>query len=172
MNAIKCFICNQDINKYPIYCDPKCKHTFHTHCIVTWYRSENNYCPCCGYSILKNDDTQRRVRRLYWTQRELCDRRIHIYKNSKDDPILKQYIDKKLNKINKIKELLKENRNKRKHFLKYVKENNLTYEEGNNYRSELSKVHTKLHDKIYNNYVSIFNKPTPPVIKCSFVDLT
>lgn len=53
-----CVICQQDINSAPTYKLPECKHEFHTHCIVTWFRSQPKYdfdetnntgsCPLCG----------------------------------------------------------------------------------------------------------------------------
>ena len=41
-----CAICLSDINgkdKYTL----ECNHTFHTDCIVKWFRSSNGNCPCC-----------------------------------------------------------------------------------------------------------------------------
>ena len=53
-----CVICQEDINSAQSYELPECKHRYHTHCIVTWFRSQmindyditSNYsaCPLCG----------------------------------------------------------------------------------------------------------------------------
>ena len=44
-----CVIC-QDIldNGDDLYRLPECGHGYHTNCIVSWFRSGNNRCPCCG----------------------------------------------------------------------------------------------------------------------------
>jgi hypothetical protein len=44
-----CVIC-QDVldNGEEMYRLPECEHGYHTNCIVTWFRSGNNRCPCCG----------------------------------------------------------------------------------------------------------------------------
>lgn len=33
-----CCICHDTLNSSQIYTLPECKHSFHTHCIVTWFR--------------------------------------------------------------------------------------------------------------------------------------
>lgn len=44
-----CTIC-QDIldNGEQIHFLPECNHGYHTNCILTWFRTGNNNCPCCG----------------------------------------------------------------------------------------------------------------------------
>ena len=44
-----CTIC-QDIldNGEQIHFLPECSHGYHTNCILTWFRTGNNNCPCCG----------------------------------------------------------------------------------------------------------------------------
>lgn len=61
----KCCICHELLSSAQIYELPECKHKFHTHCIVTWFRhrpSSQNYhtpdgkCPCCrNYGINNNN---------------------------------------------------------------------------------------------------------------------
>ena len=34
----KCMICHEGLSTAPTYELPECKHTYHTHCIVTWFR--------------------------------------------------------------------------------------------------------------------------------------
>lgn len=46
-NVEKCVICLEVKNNgKELYTDPDCKHTFHSSCIVTWYRYRN-FCPYC-----------------------------------------------------------------------------------------------------------------------------
>ena len=44
-----CVIC-QDIldNGEQVHFLPECNHGYHTNCILTWFRTGNNNCPCCG----------------------------------------------------------------------------------------------------------------------------
>ena len=54
----KCMICHESLATAPTYALPECKHTYHTHCIVTWFRhrppegrlgsSSDGKCPYCG----------------------------------------------------------------------------------------------------------------------------
>ena len=54
----KCMICHEGLSTAPTYELPECKHTYHTHCIVTWFRhrpqegtlgsSSDGKCPYCG----------------------------------------------------------------------------------------------------------------------------
>ena len=59
-----CIICQENINNSQCYTLPECQHKFHTHCIVTWFRSQqvNIYdvtnstsaCPLCGNKGINN----------------------------------------------------------------------------------------------------------------------
>ena len=63
----KCVICQEGLSSAQTYKLPECGHTFHTHCIVTWFRSrpsnhDSNFnillqggsCPCCGNKGINN----------------------------------------------------------------------------------------------------------------------
>ena len=49
MSTEICPIC-QDSLEGALYTLPECNHTFHTNCIMTWFRapSGNNKCPLCN----------------------------------------------------------------------------------------------------------------------------
>tara|TARA_B100000575_G_C22919879_1_gene533671 strand:+ start:211 stop:816 length:606 start_codon:yes stop_codon:yes gene_type:complete len=78
-----CPICHESLESAQVYELPECKHKFHTHCIVTWFRhrpsSEEIYnrpdgkCPCCGNRGINNDTTRRRRNTIY-------DRRLGWYR--------------------------------------------------------------------------------------------
>lgn len=44
----KCTICHDNISNEDTYILPECKHTFHTNCIMTWFRMGHNRCPLCN----------------------------------------------------------------------------------------------------------------------------
>lgn len=58
-----CCVC-QDIvdNGEQVYELPECNHMFHTNCIMTWFRAQNNACPLCANPGInnKNDKTGRK----------------------------------------------------------------------------------------------------------------
>lgn len=42
-----CVICRQSLSLDGVYRLPECHHTFHTCCIVTWFRAGDSSCPIC-----------------------------------------------------------------------------------------------------------------------------
>ena len=48
MDENYCQICLEDNNTDPFYTLPECGHSFHTNCIVHWFRSGYNNCPYCN----------------------------------------------------------------------------------------------------------------------------
>ena len=81
----KCMICHEGLSTAPTYELPECKHTYHTHCIVTWFRhrppegrlgsSSDGKCPYCGNRGInhieeKEQDTYPRYNFLTSYQRE------------------------------------------------------------------------------------------------------
>ena len=81
----KCMICHEGLSTAPTYALPECKHTYHTHCIVTWFRhrpqegtlgsSSDGKCPYCGNRGInhigeEDNDTYRRYMCLTSYQRE------------------------------------------------------------------------------------------------------
>lgn len=68
-----CVICHEKLNKYQSYKLPECHHVFHTHCIVTWFRTrpasktgsqfsnmipgiDCGRCPLCKNTGINHDD--------------------------------------------------------------------------------------------------------------------
>jgi hypothetical protein len=50
-----CLICHDVLEGHNCYTLPECKHTYHTGCIVTWFRLENQRnCPYCGNKGVNN----------------------------------------------------------------------------------------------------------------------
>lgn len=161
MEIPKCFICSEDLNKYPTYSQEKCKHTFHTHCLVTWYRIGHNFCPCCN-----NKRTQ--FGRCPYYERELCERRILNLEKEKN---LNKNTKKIIDDLKNIKIQLKENYKKRIS-KKYIKENNLSYKEAKEYQDKNIKEMLYLRSKRNAKYKQIMKETTDPIIVPCFVDLT
>jgi hypothetical protein len=48
VNSTDCCICLQSLsNNTDTYTIPECNHTFHTNCIIPWFRTSNPNCPYC-----------------------------------------------------------------------------------------------------------------------------
>ena len=83
-----CAICLSDINgkdKYTL----ECNHTFHTDCIVKWFRSSNGNCPCCW------DNTKKKKNFFYgvWERPYIntrCKKLEKYSKKSNDDKLEKK----------------------------------------------------------------------------------
>lgn len=43
----ECAICYEKLSTEQSYTIAECGHTFHTHCIMSWYRCGHNRCPLC-----------------------------------------------------------------------------------------------------------------------------
>lgn len=167
---IQCTICREDLSKYPTYEDKKCNHTFHTHCIVTWYRDLHDYCPQCS----KKRKSIRRGRNCYlgYLHNNIVNKKISMYRNlSKKHPDI-SFLKKQLEILDTLNEKSKEYQTRRIHITKYIKENKLNFEEGCNYKKEIFKDRWK-HVEAYNKKrLEIFNLPVIPIIIPEFVDLT
>lgn len=81
----RCGICQEALSSAQSYTLPECKHKFHTHCIVTWFRTrppadDNNggggRCPYCGNRGINNTARSRLRRRGYyyghWYRYDAC----------------------------------------------------------------------------------------------------
>ncbi len=77
----KCAICQEGLSIAQTYKLPECGHTFHTHCIVTWFRTrpsndnigsfdalvQGGSCPCCGNKGINNISSKKKSRhRLHY----------------------------------------------------------------------------------------------------------
>ena len=76
-NEDKCIICQEGLGTAPTYKLPECKHEYHTHCIVTWFRhrpSTESYpsdgsCPLCGNKGINHISKKGKGSRYSWRNR-------------------------------------------------------------------------------------------------------
>ena len=52
----ECMICKEDLICSQCYTLPECNHTYHTNCLITWFRNGDSRCPYCGNKGINNKD--------------------------------------------------------------------------------------------------------------------
>lgn len=79
-----CSICLQKLNMSPHTCLSPCKHSFHTECIIKWFRAGSPRCPLCN-------DTSTQIPRGIGERYKL----VRAYARRKNAPErLKKYVNK------------------------------------------------------------------------------
>ena len=105
-----CCICHENLES-ETYTLPECNHTFHTNCIMTWFRAPtgNNKCPLCnnsGINKLKDLDN------LHWSEKQIAlnnYKKVRASSRRKDCPKhLKKMIEKLKNLEKKQKDRIAE----------------------------------------------------------------
>lgn len=51
-----CVICRDNLNTDSVFKLPECNHSFHTSCIISWFRRNHNTCPCCNHTGDETDE--------------------------------------------------------------------------------------------------------------------
>lgn len=131
----ECMICKENLYDKPFYTLPECQHSYHTHCLISWFRNGDSRCPYCGNKGINNknstDNTKRfRLSRLNdissYERQYLSDLHKFAFNkkniNDKNAILLK---DKFLS-IKVLEDNLKENDKKYKEYKKYIKNTDVT----------------------------------------------
>ncbi len=131
-----CAICISTINEKDKY-KLECGHSFHTHCIIQWFRNSNGNCPCCW-------DNKKKISHYgVWERPYINTRCKKLEKYSKKEGISK--LKKQVEKLNKKEQeydiLLKSRRE---------------FKKTNEYISSM-KTMNDLNKKIYNKDRTIMN---------------
>jgi hypothetical protein len=86
----ECMICKDELQCGQCYTLPECNHTYHTNCLINWFRNGDSRCPYCGNKGVnnKNNETLRNVRGKYFTTvyeaQMLADIKKYIYLKKND----------------------------------------------------------------------------------------
>tara|TARA_Y100001970_G_C14259451_1_gene878599 strand:- start:1646 stop:2161 length:516 start_codon:yes stop_codon:yes gene_type:complete len=111
-----CAICHENLES-ETYTLPECNHTFHTNCIMTWFRAPtgSNKCPLCNNSgVNKLSD----LNNIHWSERQRAEenyKRVRASSRSKNCP---KHILKMIEKLKKIEKQQKDRNKKFKEFKK------------------------------------------------------
>ena len=141
-----CCICHDTLDSHQTYTLPECKHTFHTHCIVTWFRhrgsnlshslhgmgleqQNDGNCPLCGNCGINNkpNPKPKRYRGFYFTsvdQEKFTRNKKYLKKEDASKELKTLY--KKLQDTQKKYDIFLE---KQREFKKSIKDKEVDYEE-------------------------------------------
>ena len=131
----ECMICREELQCEPCYTLPECNHTYHTNCLISWFRNGDSRCPYCGNNGInhKKDSNNYGFRRsrfhnhTSFESQYLSDIRKYAYLKSNNKNKICLDLRKKFEKIKSVEELLKiENENYKK-FQDLLKTNPMIY---------------------------------------------
>lgn len=150
----ECMICKDELVCGQCYTLPECNHTYHTHCLVTWFRNGDSRCPYCGNKGInnKNNETFRKVKNKHlYTEFEIqmcADIKKYVYlkKNDTNKRCLKTR--KQFERIKELEENYKIESNKMRELQQSLKETPMLYSEAKKnimaYRSKKWKINRQI----------------------------
>jgi hypothetical protein len=157
-------ICKDELSCAQCYTLPECNHTYHTHCLVSWFRNGDSRCPYCGNKGINNtnNDTLRHVRGAYFTTRfetqMLADIKKYIFLKKNDTNNRCLETRKHFDKIKVLEENYKNETQKLRELQQSLKETPTIYSEAKKnimcYRSKKWKISRQIRLerlKIINN---------------------
>jgi hypothetical protein len=159
----ECMICKDELSCGQCYTLPECNHTYHTHCLISWFRNGDSRCPYCGNKGINNtnNDTLRNVRGKYFTtiyeKQMLADIKKYVYLKKND--AIKRCLEtrKQFEKIKVLEENYKNETLKLRELQQSLKETPAIYSEAKKnilcYRSKKWKISRQIrieHLKIIN----------------------
>jgi hypothetical protein len=160
----ECMICKDELNCSQCYTLPECNHTYHTNCLITWFRNGDSRCPYCGNKGVnnKNNETLRNVRGKYFTTRfetqMLADIKKYVFLKKNDTDKMCLETRKKFEKIKVLEEIYKNETINLRELQQSLKETPAIYSEAKKnimgYKSKKWKISRQIrleHLKIINN---------------------
>ena len=171
-----CLICHDLLEGQNCYTLPECKHTYHTACIVTWFRLENQRnCPYCGNKGDNNSEKANKRRPFrgfrwgYSSNNRGIFQDIMAYSRRKNAPkaLVKAVnelrdLEQKLEKVKKEEDILNKNTNT----------GNKTVKELIADSRKLKSKHWYLNSAIRDKKRHICDFPIVPIIIPKVVDLS
>tara|TARA_B110000977_G_C11087298_1_gene495186 strand:+ start:4963 stop:5562 length:600 start_codon:yes stop_codon:yes gene_type:complete len=168
-NNEECMICKDALSSGACYTLPECKHTYHTSCLISWFRNGDNRCPYCGNkginNICNNHNNNSSIKNTsyyYLSQSDFADQYINDLKkfmNSKkntNNPHAIKLI-KKFEKIKTLEENLKQNKYRFSLYKEKIKTQPVIYSESRKNLIEFRQINYKLEKNIHHEKFKIIN---------------
>ena len=177
-----CVICQDTLAGPPTYTLPECGHTYHTHCIVTWFRhrpSTEDYngpdgrCPMCGNQGI-NHVSRRASRRRPWKRGcpdEADKARFRLIMKEARKSDAPQELTKLINKHTAAKESLATAQAELKALKDKIKNENVNFAETN---AQMRKLRIAYWDKehlVRSTHQAITSFPIVPIIIPTPIDI-
>lgn len=102
-----CQICLEENNE-PFYTLPECGHSFHTNCIVHWFRSGYNNCPYCNNKGIGYKELEDNKHYWYYVNPQKLKLLYNFSRRKDSPPELKKLFEKKQTINTKIKDIKQE----------------------------------------------------------------
>ena len=180
----RCAICQEGLSMAQTYKLPECGHTFHTHCIVTWFRTrppsnsnegyfdamvQGGSCPCCGNKGI-NNISYKRGSYHYGNGNVVMSRVSYLRRYSKRSDSPKKLI-KLFKKYDSAKEAINEAKENKKKIMNSIKTDLVNY-------YDVEKKRREARSKVWNAYrrvscleLEIAAFPVIPIIIPTPVDI-
>lgn len=165
----ECAICKLSLEKDVTYRLPECHHTFHTACVVAWFRAGDCRCPICrntGVNSLSEEGNMFITRGFTKNNPRLKEIAAYAKKNPDKCP---SYVKMLLTKNTKLTEEVREARAEHREFVQSLKEKEVNYEEAHRKKTLLRKGIWEKERRMYRNQREILQIPIVPLIIPSFV---
>lgn len=172
-NNEECMICKDELECSQCYTLPECNHTYHTHCIISWFRNGDSRCPYCGNKGINhkkenNNYIFRRTRFCNYTSYEaqyLTDIRKYAYLKKNNTNKICTELRKKFDKIKLLEESQKNNNDSYKELIHSLKNNVVFYNEAKNKINYYKKNKWKIQKQInFEKFKLINNSYIIPLI--------
>lgn len=162
-----CLICQDNIDLHPKYEIPECKHEFHTHCLIPWFRNGDRTCPHCrdpGINKKENSSRRNTLVKESYVFKEL--KKISRKKNSPP------FLVKEFNKLERLNNKYIQKKREYKTYIETLKNQPSIYKEVSDklYRLRVNKY--KLSSKIVEQKNLISNLPIVPIIIPKVVNIS
>lgn len=131
----ECMICRDELACSQCYTLPECNHTYHTHCLVSWFRNGDSRCPYCGNKGINNKDAdfsrldRSKYYSIHYEKQSLIDIKKNIYLKKYDNNKICLNIRKLFEKIKVLEENYKAECEKFKEFRQSLKLSPALYNE-------------------------------------------
>ena len=109
----ECMICRDELVCSQCYTLPECNHTYHTNCLVSWFRNGDSRCPYCGNKGINNKDIElsrkghNRYYNTHYETQTLADIKKNIYLKKYDTNKRCLQVRKQFEKIKALEETYK-----------------------------------------------------------------
>ena len=120
-----CAICHDNLGEDKLYNLPECSHSYHTNCIMTWFRAGHNTCPLCNNKGINATRCKinEEANHGEWVKRK---KYLNLYtvvsKKSRNKSASKE-MKKEVEKVRKYKKKLDDFNKERNEWMKSVPEN-------------------------------------------------